>query len=273
MANQRRTRAKRIIGFLTTAVGWTWAGEARAEDFQGWNVQQSQTRSEQAMEASLGHGAYLPLSMGTGAGSPRSAALAFAGYDAAGRRAVVDTRAELAVAPWLTLQVRAATDAEATGPRPSAGLRIRLLGETASRPGVALGASYKTEGFTEPEGELEGVLALSTHVGAVGLLANLVYGQDVDGHERDAEAGVAATVALRERWLLGVDSRTRLNLAATSGAAPGRSPAPRFDLVAGPLVMCRLGPTFLALQSGVAAVDIVGVRVGAFVLLGFGATL
>jgi hypothetical protein len=250
-----------------------WTGLARAEDLQGFDLRQSQRRGAEAMEASLANGAYLPLSMGTGAGTPTSAALAYTGYDAAGRRAVVDARAEAALLPWLTLQVRTATDNEGSGLRPSAGVRIRVVGEAAARPGVALGAFYKTEGFTEPEGEVEGVLAISGHVGEVGLLANLVYGQDLDGRERDAEVSLAATAHVRERWLLGIDTRARVNLAAAASPPPGKAALPRFDLVAGPLVMCRLGPTFLALQSGLSAIELADLRVGAFALLGFGATL
>jgi hypothetical protein len=108
---------------------------------------------------------------------------------------------------------------------------------------------------------------------AAALATALVYGQDAEGRERDGEAGAAATVTVRERWLIGIDTRARLNLVSTSATAPGNQTLPRFHLVAGPLVMCRLGPTFLAAQAGLAMSERAQLRTGAFTLLGFGAVL
>jgi len=261
---------KRAFALATIAVVGSWVGQARAADL---DLRQEARPGAQVMTDSLKDGAFLPLSMGTVSPSHGSAALGWAGYASDRERAIVDARAEVALVPWLILQVRTATDTESAGLRPSVGLRFRLLGESGTRPGIALGAFYKTEGFTEPEGEIEGVLAVSAHVGNLGFLANLVYGQDADGRERDGEAGVAATIGLGDRWLLAVDTRARLNLVSTAAAQPGKQALPRFDLVAGPLAMCRLGPTFLALQTGVAMIELAELRVGAFALLGFGAAL
>jgi len=270
MSDKPTFQAARIFALTTAVLAWLWPGSARAQDFE---VSQSKRPAAQVVSDSLRDGAFLPRSMGTASHPHRSAALAWAGYAADRHRAVLDARAEAVLLPWLTLQAGTATDTEASGLRPSLGARIRLLGEAGSRPGLALGAFYKTEGFTEPEGEVEGVLAISAHVGSVGLLANLVYGQDADGRERDAEAGAAATVAVRDRWLMGIDTRMRMNLVPSSAATPGKPALPRFDLVAGPLAMCRLGPTFVAAQTGIAMIELTDLRVGVFALFGVGAAL
>jgi hypothetical protein len=263
-------RARRTVALATAVMAGIGLGQARGQDL---DVRQGMRPAAQVMTDALKDGAFLPLSMGTASTPHRSAALAWAGYASDRHRAVVDARAEAVLLPWLILQARTATDTESTGLRPSVGARIRLLAESGARPGVALGAFYKTEGFTEPEGELEGVLALSTHVRDLGLLANLVYGQDADGRERDAEAGAAATLSLRDRWLLGIDTRARINLVPSRAEQPGQPSLPRFDLVAGPLAMCRLGPTFLAAQVGMAMIELADLHVGPFALLGFGAAL
>jgi hypothetical protein len=260
---------KRAVALALAALVAIWARKARAEDL---SVQQEARPADQLMRDGLRHDAFLPLSMGTDVTAHRSAALAWGGYASDRARAVVDARAEAALTSWLVLQVRTATDTESTGLHPSVGVRARLLGESDGRPGIALGAFYKAEGFTEPEGEMEGVLAISTHAGNVRLVGNLVYGQDAGGRDRDGEAGAAASMTLRDRWLLAFDGHARLNLAAR--AAPlGQPAAPRFDLLAGPLVMCRLGPTFLGGQTGLAMIELADLRVGAFALLGFGAVL
>jgi hypothetical protein len=273
MSNTHVLRTKRIGALAMVATAGLWMGQAGAKELEELEVSQGTRPSAEVVQDSLGDGAFLPLSMGTASSPHRSAAIAWGGYASDRERAVLDARVEAALLPWLMLQARVSTDAEVTGLRPSLGARIRLLRESGARPGVALGVFYKSEGFTEPEGEIEGVLAVSTHVGRLGLLANLVYGQDPEGRERDGEAGAAATIGLRDRWLLGFDTRARLNLAPSSTARSGKPALPRFDWLAGPLAMCRLGPTFLAAQVGIAMTDLDEIRVGGFGLLGLGGAL
>jgi len=251
---------------LAGVVVSSYAAQVRAQDNDAYR---SARPSAEVVDQSLKDGAFLPLSMGTASHPHQSAAVAWAGYARGG--ASVDARAEGLLLPWLTLQMRASADQEISGWRPSAGVRARILRESDSRPGLALAAFYKAEGFTEPEGELEAVLALSKHVGEAGFLINLAYGQDAEGRERDGEAGGAVTLDLRERWLVGVDARARLNLAPA--ASQGAGGEPRFDIAAGPLIMCRLGPTFLAAQVGISVVSWNDTRTGALGLLGIGAAL
>jgi len=269
MSIKQTVWVRRTFALTTFAAFGTWVEQA--PHGQDMDLRLAGPPGAQVMADAMTDGAFLPLSMHTGNASHGSAMVAWGGYTSDRDRAILDARAEVALLPWLVLQARTATDPESTGVRPSVGLRLRLIGESGARPGIALGAFYKTEGFTEPEGEMEGLLAFSAHLGRLGLLANLVYGQDADGRERDGEVGAAVTIGLGQRWLLGLDSRARLNLAPNAAAQPGKQPLPHFDLVAGPLAMCRLGPAFLAAQAGIAMIELAGLRSGVFVMVGFGA--
>src|SRR5256885_842110 len=74
------------------------------------------------------------------------------------------------------------------------------------------GISYRPEGLTEAEGEIEGVVSFGRHAGATYLLANLLYGQDPDGHERDGEVRAAALRPVGRSFVIGVDGRMRVDL-------------------------------------------------------------
>jgi hypothetical protein len=51
---------------------------------------------------------------------------------------------------------------------------------------------YKAEGFSEPEGELEALASFGHTFGAVRAVANVAYGQDPEGNERDGELALGA---------------------------------------------------------------------------------
>jgi hypothetical protein len=154
--------------------------------------------------------------------------------------------------------------------RPSLGARVQLLDER--RFGIDAGAAvfYRAEGFTEPEGEIETVFTVGRHLGASYLLANLVYGQDPEGRERDGELRLGLLHPLGTRFLLGVDSRARVDLGSerTRRAEHGE---PTADLLVGPAGTVRIDLFVLCLQGGASAVRTVGQTTwGAFVLAGLG---
>ncbi len=62
----------------------------------------------------------------------------------------------------------------------------------------AVSVSYKGEGFSEPEGEIETVIALGRNFGRASVFANLVYGQDPEARESDGEIRLGATLALSD---------------------------------------------------------------------------
>jgi hypothetical protein len=91
-------------------------------------------------------------------------------------------------------------DAFSDKPRPGIGAGLRWLdGDTTSTAYLF----YKTEGFTEPEGELEALLSFEHAFGAVRAGANVAYGQDPEGNERDGELALVAHVEPRTGWFIG----------------------------------------------------------------------
>ncbi len=82
-------------------------------------------------------------------------------------------------------------DAFGDKPRPGIGLGVRWLDGVVKSTAYLF---YKTEGFTEPEGEIEAVVAFEHAFGEVHTNANVAYGQDPDNKERDAELALLAHV-------------------------------------------------------------------------------
>lgn len=98
---------------------------------------------------------------------------------------------------------------------------LDAFGDSA-KPGVGVGVKwldgsvkstaylfYKTEGFTEAEGEIESVVAFEHAFGAVHATANVAYGQDPDNKERDGELGLVAQIELIHGLFVGGTARYR----------------------------------------------------------------
>ena len=98
---------------------------------------------------------------------------------------------------------------------------MQLLDER--RNGVASSAyvSYKTEGFTEAEGEIEALVSFGKQLGAVHGTLNLAYGQDPEGAERDGEAAVGLHVEPVHGLFTGVVGRFRDALGSNGDKATG----------------------------------------------------
>ena len=145
-------------------------------------------------------------------------------------------------------RVRAAVlllDACSDRPRPGVGAGLRWLdGDITSSAYVF----YKTEGFTEPEGEIEALLSFERKFGAVRASANIAYGQDPEGNERDGELAVVAHVEPRTGWFIGGTARYRDALGSTKEAVIR-------DGFAGPTTTLTLGAFALSLNAGVAMAE------------------
>jgi hypothetical protein len=137
--------------------------------------------------------------------------------------------------------------------RPALGARVQFLTQSDHGLNGALALQYKAEGFDEPEGELESVVSLSRRFEKLLLLANFAYGQDPEGHERDAEVSLAWLLEVTPWLNAGVDSKARF---APSAWRSGRAEQePSFDLDAGPVLCAALGPLALSGHAGVAALQ------------------
>jgi len=105
--------------------------------------------------------------------------------------------------------------------RPGIGAAVQWLDER--KHGVSSSAyfSYKAEGFTEPEGELEGLVSFGKQLGAVHGTLNLAYGQDPEGRERDGEAALGLHIEPLHGLFTGVIGRYRDALGSNGDKATG----------------------------------------------------
>jgi hypothetical protein len=93
--------------------------------------------------------------------------------------------------------------------RPGIGAAVQWLDER--KHGVSSSAyfSYKAEGFTEAEGELEGLVSFGKQLGPVHSTLNLAYGQDPEGVERDGELALGLHIEPMRGLFTGVVGRYR----------------------------------------------------------------
>jgi hypothetical protein len=96
--------------------------------------------------------------------------------------------------------------------RPGIGAAVQWLDER--KHGVSSSAyfSYKAEGFTEGEGELEGLVSFGKQLGPVHSTLNLAYGQDPEGTERDGELALGLHIEPMRGLFTGVVGRYRDSL-------------------------------------------------------------
>lgn len=127
--------------------------------------------------------------------------LAVSNYNRTTRASTLDLVGELGVYQGLHLVLR--VDNVASHGRPGVGAAYQFLSE--AKHGVSSTAYlvYKTEGFTEVEGEIEGLVAFGKTFGAVHSVLNIAYGQDADAKERDGELALHADLAVTNRVLVG----------------------------------------------------------------------
>jgi len=196
-------------------------------------------------------GSYLPLTLPPDAVTSAATGAAQSGYDGARRQALVSIALQARVIGPLALRVGAA---QARGGRfaPSVGTRAQLL--TQNHYGLDLAASffYKAEGFTEMEGELETALSVGRRFDRLALFSMFAYGQDGEGHERDAEVSLACLFDLSSTLVLGLDSRVRFD-AGSDRRKLRQNGEPLVDLSAGPLLALVVGPVALSAQTGFAS--------------------
>jgi hypothetical protein len=105
--------------------------------------------------------------------------------------------------------------------RPGIGAAVQLLDER--KHGVASSAyvSYKAEGFTEAEGEIEGLVSFGKQLGPVHGTLNLAYGQDPDNVERDGEIALGLHVEPVHGLFTGVVGRFRDALGSNGDKGTG----------------------------------------------------
>jgi hypothetical protein len=113
------------------------------------------------------------------------------GWSGGEHRAEVDATVEATVLPHASVFVTAQYGGDLTNARPAVGAAYQLLDPRQSANGARISVAYKPEGFTEPEGEIEGVLIVSRQIGTDSARLRGAYGQDPEGAESDGELGAS----------------------------------------------------------------------------------
>ncbi len=257
---------KRLGAFLLALSTAAAAEEAPAE-------QPAAPRFESAIK-NADAGAFQPFTFAARI-EGRAHALLISGYDSAYGSAVMTIGAELRVWGPIAIQAGAAWVPQRSTIGPTAGLRVQALSQERFGIDLSLGAQYKPEGLTEgnAEGEIEGLVAVGRRFGRLGLTANLVFGSDFEGGDRDGEVHLAGMYTFTDRLRAGLDSRVRFDL----GSDPANLLASRkatVDVVAGPTASVLFGPAAFVATVGYSGVQMYGqpgFRSGAVAMGGIGA--
>jgi hypothetical protein len=155
---------------------------------------------------------------------------------------------------------------------PSVGLRVGILKQERQRVDVAVIGQYKNLGFSEASGELEFGVAVGHRWAHLGVVADALYGQGLDPHERDIEGRAALLYFAHPRVNVGLDVRARADLGADSPARQKAQLQADFDLLAGAtaslvvmkhlVLLAEVGPHVVVIQehpsAGVAALGGLG---------------
>lgn len=141
------------------------------------------------------------------------------GWNGASKKTTVDLNGEVQVFGPVRLVLR--VDNVFDKARPGIGAAVQWLDER--KHGVSSSAyfSYKAEGFTQAEGELEGLVSFGKHLGPVHGTLNLAYGQDPEGRERDGEAALGLHIEPMHGLFTGVVGRFRDALGSNGDKSTG----------------------------------------------------
>jgi len=191
--------------------------------------------------------------------------LAVSNYNRVSRNTTVDMVGELGVYKNLHLVLR--VDNVASHGRPGVGAAYQFLSEAKNGVSSTAYLVYKTEGFTEVEGEIEGLVAFGKTFGAVHSVLNIAYGQDADGKERDGEVALHADLAVAQHVLVGMTATYRDALGSGGDLGVLRDAFGGFTgtVVAGPVAV-----TAMAGLAGLSAMTTNGFTTGPAVYLAVG---
>ena len=226
-----------------------------------------------SLERAMAAGALLPLTLSPAVGAVPATAVGYGGYDGARGSAVAQAFAEVRLSRRLALRGGTEFSDTTHRARPSVGARLQLISQQSQGVDGAVSVFYRAEGFNEAEGEIETVVAIGRRFGRAALFANLAYGQDFEGHERDGELRLAALARVGNRMQVGVDGRWRFDLGSETAKLQA-SNEPTYDVDAGPVATLSVGPIAVVAHAGASVVRRVGrdAVLGVIGLAGVGAS-
>jgi hypothetical protein len=136
---------------------------------------------------------------------------------------------------------------QAASGRPALGAAYQISDPRRSPIGARVSLAYKPEGFSEAEGEIEGVTVLSHRFGGDVARALFAFGSDADGHESDGELGGSYLHQTTDRLALGASTRYRHAIGGTA--------MKRWDLIAGAVADLGFGRWRVEGMAGVGALQ------------------
>jgi hypothetical protein len=231
---------------LAALVSSAWVPVARAE-------QEDAPADENPARAAATDDVFTPALRGS-QGHGRAVVTAVTAWNGAADHTAVDLAGEVTVFGPLRLVLR--VDNVFDVARPGIGGALQFLDER--KHGVSASAYfvYKAEGFTEGEGELEGLVAFGKQLGVVHGTLNLAYGQDPEARERDGEIALGLHVAPLPGLLAGVVGRYRDAL----GSDGDKSTGIVRDALAGATATYAIGKFGVTATAGFAAIETVAER-------------
>ena len=228
------------MAVLSVAISSVWARMARADaDETAETVTARPAADDDLFTPALTHSTTQGRAFATGVMQ----------WNGAQHKTTADLNAEVQVyGPFrLVLRVDNVLDVA----RPGIGGAVQWLSE--AKHGVSSSAYfvYKAEGFTETEGELEGLVSFGKRLGAVHGTLNLAYGQDPEGRERDGEVALGLHVELLHGLFTGLVGRYRDAL----GSNGDKSTKILRDALGGASATYVLGSFGVTATAGIAGIE------------------
>jgi hypothetical protein len=218
-------------------------------------------------------GMFLPFTISPRTDSQRGIVRAIGGLDSARDRAQFEAVADVTIFGPLAVRVGAQYGQQRDSFRPSVGLRLQALSQERQGIDLGFGAFYKPEGFTEAEGEIEVMVMVARRFGRLGTFANVVYGQDPEGKERDGELRLGGLYALTSPLQVGLEARLRFDLGQENEQLRRKEGGAEFDVLVGPTASYALGPVALIGHAGLSIYGTEPARAGLVALLGLAGAL
>ncbi len=230
------------LAVLSIVFSSAWWSSARAEGVDG------SAESGITARAPAADDAFTP-GLASAVGHGRAITTGAMAWNGASDKTSVDLRGEVKVFGPVRLVLR--VDNVFDTARPGIGAAVQWLSE--AKHGVSSSAYfvYKAEGFTEPEGELEALVAFGKQLGPVHGTFNLAYGQDPEGNERDGEAALGLHVEPMRGLFTGVIGRYRDALGSNGDKGTGILR----DVLGGASATYVVGSFGLTATAGIAGVE------------------
>lgn len=194
-------------------------------------------------------GSYVSLLLPASTARQGAVARVLGGYDSTSEKGVFDSEVRVRLFGPVTLRGGVAYSPGTETFRPRVGAAVQFLSQGKQGLDGTVGLSYKAEGFTEPEGEIEAEVAIGRRFGRVNTVLNLAYGQDPEGNERDGELRLAALTNIGAAMHAGVAGHLRVDL-GPERAAGVEEEGGEYDIVIGPLAGYQIDRFVLTAQAG-----------------------